>query len=75
MGWWRISGPEGGIDLSKKTACYNGDEPTDILGNALDEVDKAYYREWKRPARIAELEAAFAFVMGPLRREAEEGAR
>lgn len=77
MSWWKIKDIETGrVDLYAKTAAktanalpgqedisclFNGDEPADIMGLALRDISKAYYRAWKRPATKEELLAVFNF--------------
>ena len=42
---------------------YNGDGPSDIMGDAFDEVDKEYLSEWGRRAKPEELVAVFNFCL------------
>lgn len=74
MGWWKINSVEtGGIDWDGSTLAnkipgqdtpdglYNGDEPADIMGEALHEISKVYQKAWGRPAKEEELTACFNF--------------
>jgi hypothetical protein len=44
---------------------YNGDEPADIMGAALDTIADAYHLAWNRNPTLDELRAVFNFVIGP----------
>ena len=48
MGWWDITGP-------KKEYCW-GDEPSDILDSAVEEIMKVFKKEWERLPTVFELE-------------------
>jgi hypothetical protein len=80
MGWWRIAGPDGGIDWSKgreqgglanavpsrtkEVELVGGDTPADILGGAVDACRAAWREVWGREPTKRELRAALEFVMG-----------
>jgi hypothetical protein len=53
MGWWSIDGMEGGRVM--------GDGPADIMGAALEKIQKEYQEDWGRPATKTELRACFNF--------------
>lgn len=75
MGWWKIKDVHTGqidfeaVKLRKMSPEYNdevlvnGDEPADILGDALKKVDKAYLKAWDRHIKIDECHAAWNFVV------------
>lgn len=45
------------------TKMYNGDEPADIMDEALDKIEKAFIRAWKRPPCRDEYLACFNFCV------------
>lgn len=47
----------------KEKDIYNGDEPADVMGDALVKISKAYKKSWKRPAKKEELIACFNFCL------------
>ena len=56
MGWWNI-----GVRESKREM-VNGDSPADIMGDAINEIVKAYEKEWNRKPYRKEMEAVFKFT-------------
>jgi len=54
MGWWKIS-----------ENMVNGDEPADIMIDAIEQIQKAYREAFDRPPYKEELEAVFEFCMPP----------
>jgi hypothetical protein len=51
------------------TELYNGDGPADIMGLALEVINKAYQEAWGRPATKEELTAVFNFCCNPMFRQ------
>jgi len=47
-------------------ALYNGDQPADLMGPVLDEINEEYREAWGRPVKREELTAVFNFCSGPL---------
>ena len=81
MGWWKINGPGGGIDWdapcegnlvnaipgqSTVENHYNGDEPADIVDDAVEELRKSLRLSERRLREIGGEEVA-AFLMSPNR--------
>jgi hypothetical protein len=78
MGWWEIRDESGKIDFGASTHkmlnkipgkdspdnLYNGDEPADEMGRALNRISEMYVKTWGRKPRKAELKACFNFVTG-----------
>jgi len=58
MGWWS-TGSSGGIEMGAENIW--GDEPADILDQALIDINDVFMREWGRLPTTAELRAGFAF--------------
>ena len=54
MGWWTISDDKYGM--------VNGDTPADIMGDAINEIVKAYEKEWDRKPYRKEMQAVFSFT-------------
>lgn len=72
MGWWAISGENGGIDFTSKQegtprdkVLVGGDGPADIMGGAVQEIAQLYKETWERCAKMEELRACFNFVTAP----------
>ena len=81
MGWWAIANEGGGIDFSNlgkmglanqvpgtdnnEETLYGGDEPADIMGNAVQEIAGLFKQEWGRYPKMEELKACFNFVTAP----------
>jgi hypothetical protein len=57
MGWWS-TGNSGGIEQSENIW---GDEPADILDQAIIDINDAFMKEWGRLPTTAEWRAGFAF--------------
>jgi hypothetical protein len=54
MGWWNIG--------DDKYDMVNGDTPADIMGDAINEIVKAYEKEWDRKPYRKEMQAVFSFT-------------
>lgn len=48
---------------------YGGDQPADIMGEALRKIAACWQETWGRPPCIKELDGVFAFCMGRHRAE------
>ncbi len=76
MGWWKVTDVETGGISCKLPSCHpggdialhGGDQPADIMGNAISAIDKAYQEKWGRHAQPDELRACFNFVFNGWRR-------
>ncbi len=64
MGWWNI--------LEAENPEVWGDEPADTMCDALDEVIKAFEKEWNRKPTVFELEYGLSFSLGGLHLDEEE---
>lgn len=52
---------------------YNGDGPSDVMGDAFDEINQLYQNTWDRDVTVNELKAIFNFVLnGYIREEKDE---
>ena len=79
MGWWRIDRETGGIGgqpagedsrlvnalpgVHSPEHYFNGDEPADVMAQALREIEAVYREAWGRPPAEEELRAVFEFVL------------
>lgn len=78
MGWWKIKDIKTGqIDFEHKNSdianaipgketednLYNGDGPSDLMGDVLNSISKQYSEAWGRPVKKEELTAVFNFVV------------
>ena len=65
MGWWSTN--REGVSLLSESEVVDGiemvwgDGPADILGAAIDKIDKEFLQEWGRPTTTDELIAAMRF--------------
>lgn len=59
MGWWAAN--EAG-DSFQDGGLVWGDVPADIMGNALEEIDKAFQESWGRKPTLTELIAGLKFT-------------
>ena len=89
MGWWKIN--DGGqMDWEHDTDSnlinaipgkhtpenhYSGDEPADIMDQALEDIVKLYEKTWGRRPYPEELQAAWDFCYGGLIGEWEDEAK
>lgn len=73
-GWWPIKTedqpglPWGDLEGAKQTGLVNGDTPADILGNVVNILADEWWKEWERVPTATELDAAWNFVMAPIRK-------
>ena len=58
MGWFE-----------SKSGSVIGDEPLDIIGDAIEAVRKSYNSKWSRDATLEEIRDVFNYVMSPLENE------
>ena len=78
MGWWQIDLDKDELEAPRwkdsslynaipgkdsKDRLYMGDEPADVLDEAIRAMDKAYRRTWSRKARRKELMALMEFCL------------
>lgn len=66
MGWMTI-GKE-----KKSNNNYWGDEPQDIMDEAIDKINDVYKRVWKRDMTFKELKTTFKFGMDNTEKEFRE---
>jgi hypothetical protein len=64
MGWWTINNKGGGIAGPAGRRGVGGDEPADLLSQAIRKCIGVWFKEWQRPPTRYEMEAAFRFAMG-----------
>ena len=63
MGWWTPKTVESGQPESRpEDAILIGDEPADVMGDALDKINSIYETKWERPPQKDEIKALFNFV-------------
>jgi hypothetical protein len=58
MGWMAI------IDQSGNEIGVYGDDPWDIMGEAVDKIRECYKKDWHREPTSTEMIAVFEFVTG-----------
>jgi hypothetical protein len=63
MGYWN-STADGQSLQPNDTGIIWGDEPADIIGDALDEIAAVFMREWGREPTEAEWMAGLKFSLG-----------
>ena len=63
MGWWTPKTVESGQpDTRPENAILIGDEPADVMGDALDKINSIYEDKWERKPQKDEIKALFNFV-------------
>jgi hypothetical protein len=63
MGWWR-AGEDGSSLHEEETGLVWGDDPADIVDNALDEIEQEFLQFWGRKPLRKELVAGILFGLG-----------
>jgi hypothetical protein len=78
MGWWQIDLTDEEVEAFEKSdevlmnalptrdsskRLYTGDQPADIIDEALDKIDKVYKNTWGRKAKRQEIVAVVDFCM------------
>lgn len=61
MGYWRMN--EQGQSLQTEGDMIWGDQPADIMGNALQEIISVFLRDQGRPPTEAEVKAGLLFSL------------
>ena len=84
MGWWQINVTKEELEAfensdkmlynalpneSDPKRLYTGDQPADIMDEAIDKINEVYKKTWKRKATLEELKACFDFCTGPMEEE------
>ncbi len=62
-GWWRTKKTGG---MHPDGDLIMGDEPADIMGEALSAIQAAYQERWDREPSKEELRRVFNFVLAPM---------
>ena len=81
MGWWQIDVTDAEAEAFDKSdkmlynalpdednpkRLYSGDQPADIMSEAIDEINEVYKKTWKRKVTLRELRCCFDFCTGPM---------
>lgn len=71
MGWWTTNKDGHSFSSNPRKEMLWGDEPADIMGDALDKIVKVFEEGWERKPTLDELVAGVRFSSGHLDLEDE----